>query len=462
MAATRDAQRCTREMRDPAWDVALAMSSVPKGSADEHVPGTSAIPEVGGGEVSIRYNPVNFKAKYVDEYTREPLPLHPVKAAIIKELEYVNSRVWEVAEAKGVMKDKDSKIIRTFWVIVNKGGVYSMICGHASLCAKAIHTRLRGTPPAGIKQAFPQRIGHRARRSPGYPLALSSVDVRKAYVNGVPLRRLHLFFPNELGLEKGAVAHLKRCVYGKRDAGMICEDCYAHVLINMGFRRGIASPCCVHHPERRLSLVFYGDDFTCLGTLEKLKWYEPETANAFEMKVRGRLGEPEECDKEIRVLNRIAKITADGISYEAGPRHAEMVIQAPDILKHSVTPGDKDPDIDTNAALDLDHSDETVGGDYKPVAVITTATSRIKFGRRTAPRPPNTHVTFGRTEYHDVAACSEIDGVHPKRIVATTRGWKFVPENCHPFNWKAYRRMADRFKNVYPDERLTNLDRERV
>ena len=76
------------------------------------------------------------------------------------------------------------------------------------------------------------------------PLAVSFVDVRKAYFNGVPRRRLHLFFPKELGLEKGAVAHLKRCVYGARDAGMIWEDCYAHVLVKTGFRRGIASPCC--------------------------------------------------------------------------------------------------------------------------------------------------------------------------------------------------------------------------
>ena len=99
-----------------------------------------------------------------------------------------------------------------------------------------------------------------------------------------------MFFPKELGLEKGAIAHLKRCVYGTRDAGMIWEDCYADILVKMGFRRGIASPCCFYHAGRHLSLVVHGDDFTCLGTAANLKWYEDELGKAFGIKVRGDWG----------------------------------------------------------------------------------------------------------------------------------------------------------------------------
>ena len=72
---------------------------------------------------------------------------------------------------------------------------------------------------------------------------------------------------------------------------MSWEDCYAEVLVKMGFRRGIASPCCFYHDQRHLSLVVHGDDFTCLGTLENLAWYEAQMAEAFEIKVRGHLGE---------------------------------------------------------------------------------------------------------------------------------------------------------------------------
>ena len=60
----------------------------------------SSVSRVGGGEVSVRYEPSNFKAQYVDEYTREVLPLDLVKSAMIEELNYFNAKVWEVEEAK--------------------------------------------------------------------------------------------------------------------------------------------------------------------------------------------------------------------------------------------------------------------------------------------------------------------------------------------------------------------------
>ena len=46
-----------------------------------------------------------------------------------------------------------------------------------------------------------------------------------------------------MGLGARAVAHLKRCVYGTRDAGMLWEETYSQALIDQGFGSGIASPC---------------------------------------------------------------------------------------------------------------------------------------------------------------------------------------------------------------------------
>ena len=49
---------------------------------------------------------------------------------------------------------------------------------------------------------------------------------------------------------------------------------------------------------------------------------------SFECNLKGRLGTG--CDdlKEMRVLNRIVRVTEHGILYEADPRHAEMLIRA--------------------------------------------------------------------------------------------------------------------------------------
>ena len=74
-----------------------------------------------GGEVKIHYDIKEFKETYLDEYTREPLPHHLVREAIRDELDYFNSKVRELSDAKKVMGEEGSKVIRTRWVICNKG-----------------------------------------------------------------------------------------------------------------------------------------------------------------------------------------------------------------------------------------------------------------------------------------------------------------------------------------------------
>ena len=51
-------------------------------------------------------------------------------------------------------------------------------------------------------------------------------------------------------------------------------------------------------------------------------------AKSFECKFKGRLGTGKDDLKEMRVLNRIVRITPDALLYEADPRHAEMLIQS--------------------------------------------------------------------------------------------------------------------------------------
>ena len=75
-----------------------------------------------------------------------------------------------------------------------------------------------------------------------------------------------------------------------------------------------------YHPDRHLSLVVHGDDFTCLGSRDDLLWYEKGLSVAFEIKIKGRLGESKDADKEIRMLNRVVRLDSDGLAYEADPQ----------------------------------------------------------------------------------------------------------------------------------------------
>lgn len=51
-------------------------------------------------------------------------------------------------------------------------------------------------------------------------------------------------------------------------------------------------------------------------------------ATAFEVKLKGRLGPEKQDCKELRVLNRILRMTDKGVAWEADPRHAEHVVRA--------------------------------------------------------------------------------------------------------------------------------------
>ena len=66
-------------------------------------------------------------------------------------------------------------------------------------------------------------------------------------------------------------------------------------------------------------MVAHGDDFVASGTKASLDWYETELGTFFELKLRGRLSEAPEDLKEIRVLNRIARVVKGGVRYEADP-----------------------------------------------------------------------------------------------------------------------------------------------
>ena len=143
------------------------------------------------------------------------------------------------------------------------------------------------TPQLESKKALLSR--YVAQRSQGgLPLALSFIDIEKAYFNGAPQRNMFMAPPKELGLGK-MITQQTKCVYGTRDAGMIWEETYRQYLEELGFISGRASPCCFHHPEWKLSLVAHGDDFTALGVDASIDKLEAGLKASFEIKVRGRI-----------------------------------------------------------------------------------------------------------------------------------------------------------------------------
>ena len=98
-------------------------------------------------------------------------------------------------------------------------------------------------------------------------------------------------------------------------------------------------------PLRDVRVVVRGDDFASLGPKPALRWLHAELAKAWTIVVRGMLGPPgeKECSRSIRILGRLVTWGVNGLTWEADPRHAELVVQAFHVTGTRVTtPGTKE------------------------------------------------------------------------------------------------------------------------
>ena len=315
-----------------------------------------------GQEVSLSLDE-HFKPQYKDEYTNEILPFEASKDAMLDELQYFCDLVFRGVDLDVALADPDGKLVGCRWVNCNKGDIsdpdvrcrlVAQEVNHGDGPTDAFYA---ATPPLEAKRLLFSQWATERRRG-GQNLKLSFIDIKKAYFNGRPKRSLYVRLPPELGLPRNTVAKLERCMYGTRDAGAIWETCYVDCLVDMGFVQGSGSPCCFEHPQWKVAVVVYGDDFSALGTDAALDKYEKGLSQRFECKFRGRLGEDPQDLKEIRILNRVIRITSTGLLYEADPRHAELLAKSMglDNCRHVFTPGVKKSFSDD--VMDLPVSDE--------------------------------------------------------------------------------------------------------
>ena len=342
-----------------------------------------------------------FKDSYKDEYTNEELPLGHVRRAMHEELVYFCDTVWQLVPVEEVT----GKTIGSRWVNCNKNDledpdVRCRLVGQ-EVNLHADESFYAATPPLEAKRMLFSEFSSQRTRN-GKPLQISFVDVKKAYFYGIPEREIFVRLPAELGVSKKYVGKLVRCMYGTRDAGAIWESCYASCLTKLGFIQGKASPCCFSHPVWDVNVVVHGDDFTALGNASGLDKFEKGMTDTFECKLKGRLGTGDKDAKEMRVLNRIVRVTPNGLLYEADPRHAEMLIKAFKLedSKPVVTPGvkplgaDGDPD-----SMDIDIAKEI----HAIIASLSPASRR-----------PSKISCSPDVEIFNVMPYSQIYGMHPR------------------------------------------------
>ena len=111
--------------------------------------------------------------------------------------------MWELSDSDAVLREPESKVIRTRWVICNKGDSKSPDI-RARLVAQEVNTYksddfFASTPPLEAKRLLFSEMACRRKTDDGRDLELLFIDIRKAYFNAIPKRKLHIFVPKELG-----------------------------------------------------------------------------------------------------------------------------------------------------------------------------------------------------------------------------------------------------------------------
>ena len=246
------------------------------------------------------------------------LPIEAVRDARAEEVGYMEQRqIWSVVPITECWKRTDKGPVSVRWVDTNKGGVTDMIV-RSRLVARDFKGDDKGrddlfaeTPPLEAKRMSWSRTV--TRRKDGAQRRLVFIDARKAHLNPRCEEDVYIELPEECGCPKGMCGKLNFWLYGFRPAAAAWEKLYSGRFEEVGFIRGESCGVVFYHPERDLSVVVHGDDFTFCAVKSDLMWIKELMESWFEIKVRAVLGPDATDDKEVVILGRIVRWTDRGL-----------------------------------------------------------------------------------------------------------------------------------------------------
>ena len=152
-------------------------------------------------------------------------------------------------------------------------------------------------------------------------------DISRAFFHAKAKRVVYVQLPNE---DKGngdehKCGKLKYSMHGTRDAAQNWYQEYWSQLINIGFQQGKAFPWIFHHLGRGIRTYIHGDDYVSTGKQQELKWMRSQLESKYTVKTET-LRQGADNKQQVQIRNRVVSWDkANGITYEADPRHAEIV-----------------------------------------------------------------------------------------------------------------------------------------
>ena len=308
-----------------------------------------------------------------DDVKDVPIPISKVREARAEEVKYMMDRgMWVLRPIQESWERLGKGPVSVKWVDTNKGTEEEMLI-RSRLVARDFKGKdkgrddlFAGTPPLEAKRLSISRAA--TRRKDGRYRKLLFIDVRKAHCNPLCEEDVYITLPEECKCPPGMCGKLVHWLYGFRPAASAWERLYAGKLEGVGFVRGKSCGVVFYHPERDVSLVVHGDDFTFCGVEEELQWIKGLMAQWFEIKVRGILGGDEGDVRQIVLLGRVITWKREGIEYEADPRHRKAVLDYFGLgegSKELTTNGEKEDEVHPGDEVELEPREAT---EYRGVA----------------------------------------------------------------------------------------------
>ena len=278
-----------------------------------------------------------------DDQSGEELDVGRVRGARKEEISYFRSmKVYDKVPKDRCWKETGKAPIGVRWVDINKGDTITPNY-RSRLVAMEFKTDERpewyaATPPSECLKILISKMASDKRRKMLY------ADVSRAYFYAPAARPVYVEIPEE-DREPGdeeMCGRLRVSMYGTRDAALNWANEYGDTLKEAGYKQGIINPCLFYHAEKDVTILVHGDDFVAVGHESHLEETKKVLNDKYKIKVET-LGDKKEEAKEIRVLNKVIRLTKEGLELEADPRHAELVIRTLGLeeSKISATPGIK-------------------------------------------------------------------------------------------------------------------------
>ena len=270
-----------------------------------------------------------------DDVNNMELPIKEVRAARAEEMAHMKGKIFKVVPRSECYDRTGRAPISTKWVDTDKSHGQGQMRVRSRWVARDFMTRgerdredlFCATPPLELLRFLVSRMVTTHEGDQGRRRKMLFIDVRKPHLVPECSEDVYVELPVEAQCGKGECGKLVHWLYGCRRAEQAWEDHYAGVLGKAGFLRGAASPVSFFNANRMLWCIVHGDDFTFTGYDEDLDYATEIMEAAYELKVRGRLGNDARDVQEIDVLGRVIKCADCGCSWQADPRHRRLILE---------------------------------------------------------------------------------------------------------------------------------------